>query len=206
VQLKSGGYLVIDPTEAMTTIDVNTGGYVGHRNLEETIFKTNLEAATAIARQLRLRNLGGIIIIDFIDMSDVEHQRQVLRVLEKALERDHAKTKCTGVTELGLVQLTRKRTRESLEQTMCEACPTCSGRGTLKTPETVCYEIFREILREERAYSAETYMVLASQPVVDRLLDEESAAVADLETFINKTIRFQVEQHYSQEQYDIVLM
>ena len=187
VQLKSGGYLVIDPTEAMTTIDVNTGGYVGHRNLEETIFKTNLEAATAIARQLRLRNLGGIIIIDFIDMSDVEHQRQVLRVLEKALERDHAKTKCTGVTELGLVQLTRKRTRESLEQTMCEACPTCSGRGTLKTPETVCYEIFREILREERAYSAETYMVLASQPVVDRLLDEESAAVADLETFINKT-------------------
>ncbi|WP_386083210.1 ribonuclease G [Vreelandella sp. F11] len=206
VQLKSGGYLVIDPTEAMTTIDVNTGGYVGHRNLEETIFKTNLEAATAIARQLRLRNLGGIIIIDFIDMVDVEHQRQVLRVLEKALERDHAKTKCTGVTELGLVQLTRKRTRESLEQTLCEACPTCSGRGTLKTPETVCYEIFREILREERAYSAETYMVLASQPVVDRLLDEESAAVADLETFINKTIRFQVEQHYSQEQYDIVLM
>jgi ribonuclease G len=206
VQLKSGGYLVIDPTEAMTTIDVNTGGYVGHRNLEETIFKTNLEAATAIARQLRLRNLGGIIIIDFIDMTDVEHQRQVLRVLEKALERDHAKTKCTGVTELGLVQLTRKRTRESLEQTLCEACPTCSGRGTLRTPETVCYEIFREILREERAYSAETYMVLASQSVVDRLLDEESAAVADLETFIHKTIRFQVEQHYSQEQYDIVLM
>ncbi|MGM0614965.1 MAG: ribonuclease G [Pseudomonadota bacterium] len=206
VQLKSGGYLVIDPTEAMTTIDVNTGGYVGHRNLEETIFKTNLEAATAIARQLRLRNLGGIIIIDFIDMEDVEHQRQVLRVLEKALEKDHAKTKCTGITELGLVQLTRKRTRESLEQTLCEACPTCAGRGTLKTPETVCYEIFREILREERAYSAETYMVLASQPVVDRLLDEESSSVADLEIFINKTIRFQVEQHYSQEQYDIVLM
>ncbi|MFO7910336.1 ribonuclease G [Vreelandella aquamarina] len=206
VQLKSGGYLVIDPTEAMTTIDVNTGGYVGHRNLEETIFKTNLEAATAIARQLRLRNLGGIIIIDFIDMEDVEHQRQVLRVLEKALEKDHAKTKCTGVTELGLVQLTRKRTRESLEQTLCEACSTCAGRGTLKTPETVCYEIFREILREERAYSAETYMVLASQPVVDRLLDEESSSVADLEIFINKTIRFQVEQHYSQEQYDIVLM
>ncbi len=206
VQLKSGGYLVIDPTEAMTTIDVNTGGYVGHRNLEETIFKTNLEAANAIARQLRLRNLGGIIIIDFIDMEETEHQRQVLRVLEKALERDHAKTKCTGVTELGLVQLTRKRTRESLEQTLCEACPTCAGRGTLKTAETVCYEIFREILREERAYNAETYMVLASQAVVDRLLDEESAAVADLETFIGKTIRFQVESHYSQEQYDIVLM
>ncbi|WP_458527221.1 ribonuclease G [Onishia taeanensis] len=206
VQLKSGGYLVIDPTEAMTTIDVNTGGYVGHRNLEETIFKTNLEAATAIARQLRLRNLGGIIIIDFIDMDDTEHQRQVLRMLEKSLERDHAKTKCTGVTELGLVQLTRKRTRESLEQTLCEACPTCHGRGTLKTPESVCYEIFREILREDRAYSAETYMVLAAQAVVDRLLDEESASVADLEVFIGKTIRFQVEAHYSQEQYDIVLM
>lgn len=206
VQLKSGGYLVIDPTEAMTTIDVNTGGYVGHRNLEETIFKTNLEAANAIARQLRLRNLGGIIIVDFIDMEDKEHQRQVLRVLEKALERDHAKTKCTGITELGLVQLTRKRTRESLEQTLCEPCSICSGRGTLKTAETVCYEIFREILREERAYSAETYMVLASQPVVDRLLDEESAAVADLEAFMGKPIRFQVENHYSQEQYDIVLM
>ncbi|GAA5177279.1 ribonuclease G [Modicisalibacter zincidurans] len=206
VQLKSGGYLVIDPTEAMTTIDVNTGGYVGHRNLEETIFKTNLEAATTIARQLRLRNLGGIIIIDFIDMEDNEHQRQVLRVLEKSLERDHAKNKLTGVTELGLVQLTRKRTRESLEQTLCEPCPTCQGRGTLKTPETVCYEIFREILREERAYSPDTYMVLASQEVVDRLLDEESAAVADLEIFIGKTIRFQVEGHYSQEQYDIVLM
>lgn len=206
VQLKSGGYLVIDQTEAMTTIDVNTGGYVGHRNLEETIFKTNLEAATAIARQLRLRNLGGIIIIDFIDMEELEHQRQVLRVLEKALERDHAKNKLTGVTELGLVQVTRKRTRESLEQTLCEPCLTCQGRGTLKTPETVCYEIFREILREERAYSPETYMVLASQGVVDRLLDEESTAVADLEAFIGKTIRFQVEAHYSQEQYDIVLM
>jgi ribonuclease G len=206
VQLKSGGYLIIDPTEAMTTIDVNTGGYVGHRNLEETIFKTNLEAATAIARQLRLRNLGGIIIIDFIDMADLEHQRQVLRVLEKSLERDHAKNKMTGVTELGLVQLTRKRTRESLEQTLCEPCPTCQGRGTLKTPETVCYEIFREIMREERAYSPDTYMVLASQAVVDRLLDEESAAVVDLENFIGKTIRFQVESHYSQEQYDIVLM
>ncbi len=206
VSLKSGGHLTIDQTEAMTTIDVNTGGYVGTRNFAETVYKTNMEAAQALARQLRLRNLGGIIIIDFIDMEDSEHQRQVLRVLEKSLERDHAKNKLTGVTELGLVQLTRKRTRESLEQTLCEPCPTCQGRGTLKTPETVCYEIFREILREERAYSPDTYMVLASQEVVDRLLDEESAAVADLEIFIGKTIRFQVEGHYSQEQYDIVLM
>jgi ribonuclease G len=206
VQLKSGGYLVVDQTEAMTTIDVNTGAFVGHRNLEETIFKTNLEAATAIVRQLRLRNLGGIIIIDFIDMEDPEHQRQVLRLLEKNLERDHAKTKLTGVTELGLVQMTRKRTRESLEQVMCEPCPTCEARGTLKTPETVCYEIFREILREERAYGSDTYLVLAAQPIVDRLLDEESASVADLEIFIKKTIKFQVETLYSQEQFDIVLL
>jgi ribonuclease G len=206
VPLKSGGYLVVDPAEAMSTIDVNTGAFVGHRNLEETIFKTNLEAATAIARQLRLRNLGGIIIIDFIDMEDEEHQRQVLRTLEKQLERDHAKTNIIGITELGLVQMTRKRTRESLEQVLCEPCSSCQGRGKLKTPETVCYEIFREILREARAYQAVGYRVLANQKVVDRLLDEESGNVAELEGFIGRTIRFQVETMYSQEQYDVVLL
>ncbi|MQT32774.1 ribonuclease G [Pseudomonas helleri] len=206
VPLKSGGYLVVDPAEAMTTIDVNTGAFVGHRNLEETIFKTNLEAATAIARQLRLRNLGGIIIIDFIDMEDEEHQRQVLRTLEKQLERDHAKTNIIGITELGLVQMTRKRTRESLEQVLCEPCVCCQGRGKLKTPETICYEIFREILREARAYQAVGYRVLANQRVVDRLLDEESGNVAELEGFIGRTIRFQVETQYSQEQYDVVLL
>jgi len=206
VQLKSGGYVIIDQTEAMTTIDINTGGFVGHRNLEETIFKTNLEAARAISRQLRLRNLGGIIIIDFIDMEDQEHQRQVHRMLEKMLERDHAKTKITGVSELGLVEMTRKRTTESLGQILCEPCPVCDGRGFLKTSETVCYEIFREILRVNRAYDAESYLVMASQSVVDRLLDEESDNVADLETFIAKTIRFQVEPFYSQEQYDVVLL
>ncbi len=206
VQLKSGGYVIIDQTEAMTTIDINTGGFVGHRNLEETIFKTNLEAARAISRQLRLRNLGGIIIIDFIDMEDTEHQRQVHRMLEKMLERDHAKTKITGVSELGLVEMTRKRTTESLGQVLCEPCPICDGRGFLKTSETVCYEIFREILRVNRAYEAENYLVMASQSVVDRLLDEESDNVADLETFISKTIRFQVEPFYSQEQYDVVLL
>lgn len=206
VQLKSGGYVIIDQTEAMTTIDINTGAFVGHRNLEETIFKTNLEAARAISRQLRLRNLGGIIIIDFIDMEDSEHQRQVHRMLEKMLERDHAKTKITGVSELGLVEMTRKRTTESLGQVLCEPCPVCDGRGFLKTTETVCYEIFREILRVNRAYDAESYLVMASQSVVDRLLDEESDNVADLETFISKTIRFQVEPFYSQEQYDVVLL
>lgn len=206
VQLKSGGYVIIDQTEAMTTIDINTGAFVGHRNLEETIFKTNLEAARAISRQLRLRNLGGIIIIDFIDMEDPEHQRQVHRMLEKMLERDHAKTKITGVSELGLVEMTRKRTTESLGQILCEPCPVCDGRGFLKAAETVCYEVFREILRINRAYEAESYLVMASQKVIDRLLDEEADNVADLETFIGKSIRFQVEPFYTQEQYDVVLL
>ena len=205
VQLKSGGYLIIDQTEAMTTVDVNTGGFVGHRNLEETIFKTNLEAATVIGRQLRLRNLGGIIIIDFIDMEDTEHQRQVLRMLEKVLEKDHAKTKISQVSDLGLVEMTRKRTRESLGQMLCEPCHHCEGRGEIKTAETVCYEMFRELIREARAYDAAGYLVLASQTVIDLLLDEESQSLADLENFIGKTIKLQVEPMYGQEQYDVIL-
>lgn len=206
VPLKSNGYLIIEQTEAMTTVDVNTGAFVGHRNLEETIFKTNLEAASTIARQLRLRNLGGIIILDFIDMQDPEHQRQVLRTLEKALEKDHAKTRITGVSELGLVEMARKRTRESLGQMMCEPCPICAGRGQVKSAETVCYEIFREILREARTYNNDKFLVLAAPVVVDRLLDEEAAYVADLEAFIGRTIEFQVETLFTQEQYDIVLV
>ncbi len=206
VVLKSGGYLIIDQTEAMTTIDVNTGAFVGHRNLEETIFKTNLEATQAIARQLRLRNLGGIIIIDFIDMTDSEHRRQVLRALEKNLERDHARTHISEVSSLGLVEMTRKRTRESLEHVLCETCPVCNGRGSLLTAETVCYEIFREIMREARQFEAQEFLVLAAQPVVDMLLDEESTSVAELEEFIGKPIRFQVEAEYTQEQFDVVLM
>ena len=206
VQLKSGGHLVIDQTEAMTTIDVNTGAYVGHRNLEETIFKTNLEATQAIARQLRLRNLGGIIIIDFIDMSSEEHKRQVLRSLEKFLERDHTKTHLSDVSALGLVQMTRKRTRESLEQILCMPCPTCGGGGRIKTAESICYEIFREILREARQFDTERLLVLASQNVVDVLVDDESTAFAELEEFIGKPITVQVESLYTQEQYDVVLM
>ncbi|MDZ7662238.1 ribonuclease G [Thiohalophilus sp.] len=206
VQLKSGGYLIIDQTEAMTTIDVNTGAFVGHRNLEETIFKTNLEATQTIVRQLRLRNLGGIIIIDFIDMVDIEHRRQVLRALEKNLERDHAKNHISEVSSLGLVEMTRKRTRESLEHILCEPCSTCNGRGTLLTAETVCFEIFREILREARQFDAQQFLVLAGQPVVDMLLDEESTSVAELEEFIGKPIKFQVESEYTQEQFDVVLM
>ena len=206
VQLKSGGYLIIEQTEAMVTIDVNTGAFVGYRNLEDTIFKTNLEAASALARQLRLRNLGGMVIIDFIDMKDEEHKRQVLRTLEKALERDHAKNHISEVSSLGLVQMTRKRNRESLEHLLCEPCPTCDSRGTIKTAQTICYEIFRELYRSARAYEAQKYLVLASQEVVDRMLDEEASHLAELESMIGKPIRFQAERLYTQEQFDVVLM
>ena len=206
VQLKSGGYLIIDQTEAMTTIDVNTGAYVGSRNLEETIFKTNLEAAQGIARQLRLRNLGGIVILDFIDMFEEEHKRQVLRALEKALDRDHARTSICEVSSLGLVEMTRKRTRESLEHVLCGTCPTCKGRGSIKTAETVCYEIFREILREARQFDARELLVLAAQDVVDMLVDEESSSLAELEDFIGIPIKFQVESLFTQEQYDVVIL
>jgi ribonuclease G len=206
VQLKSGGYLIIDQTEAMTTIDVNTGAFVGHRNLEETIFKTNLEAAQAIARQLRLRNLGGIIIIDFIDMTEPEHRRKVLGALGKAQENDHARTQVCDVSALGLVEMTRKRTRESLEHVLCKACPTCGGRGSIKSPETVCYEIFREILREARQFDARQLMVLAAQEVVDMLLDEESTSLAELEAFIGIPTRLQAEALYAPEQFDVVLV
>ncbi len=204
VPLKSGGYLIIDQTEAMTTIDVNTGAYVGHRNLEDTILKTNLEAAQAIACQLRLRNLGGIIIIDFIDMDDAEHKRLVLQTLRQALARDRVKTQVTEVSSLGLVEMTRKRTRESLEHILCMPCPTCQGRASLKTPETVCYEIFREILRETRQFEAKELRVLASQEVIGFLLDEESASLAELEGQIGKPIRLQAETLYNQEQFDVV--
>ncbi|MBC7984913.1 MAG: ribonuclease G [Candidatus Obscuribacterales bacterium] len=206
VPLKSGGYIIFDQTEAMTTIDVNTGAYVGHRNLEETIFRTNLEATVAIARQLRLRNLGGIIIIDFIDMQEEEHRQQVRQALEKALDGDHAKTHISSVSPLGLVEMTRKRTRESLEHMLCMPCPTCEGKGFVKTTETVCYDIFREILRQARQFQYKEMMVLAHQDVIERLLDEESAALAELEVFTRKPIRLQTEALYNQDQYDVVLM
>jgi len=206
VPLKSGGYLIVDQTEAMTTIDVNTGGFLGTRNLEETVFRTNLEAAQAAARQLRLRNLGGIIIIDFIDMTDEEHQRQVLRQLQKSMARDHAKATVYEMSPLGLVEMTRKRTTESLERQLCEPCPACGGRGSLKTAETITYEIFREITRAVRQFDARQLLVLAAPKVVTRILEEDSAAVAELEEFIGKTIRFQPEESYSQEQYDVVLL
>ncbi|WP_132999634.1 ribonuclease G [Luteimonas arsenica] len=206
VPLKSGGYLVIDQTEAMTTVDVNTGSFLGQRNLEETVYRTNLEAAQAVARQLRLRNLGGIIIIDFIDMVDPEHRRQVLRTLEKSLARDHAKTTVYDFSPLGLVEMTRKRTVESLERQLSETCHECGGRGMLKTAETVTYEVFREVVRAVRQFDAERLLVIASPKVVARITEEESVAVAELEEFLGKSIRFQADEQYLQEQFDVVLL
>jgi ribonuclease G len=206
VPLKSGGHLIIDQTEAMTTIDVNTGAYVGHRNLEETIFRTNLEAAVSIARQLRLRNLGGIIIIDFIDMRDEPHRRAVLTALERALAGDRAQTHIVSLSPLGLVEMTRKRTRESLEHLLCGPCPSCEGRGFVRTPETVCNEIFREIVRQSRQFASRELLILAHQDVVDRLLDDESATLGELEAQVGRPIRLQVEALYGVDQYDVVLV
>jgi len=206
VDLKSGGTLIIDQTEAMTTIDVNTGGFVGSRTFDDTIFKTNLEAAQAIARQLRLRNLGGIIIVDFIDMDSAEHRAAVLEELNKALARDRTRMTVNGFSPLGLVEMTRKRTRESLAHVLCEPCPACGGRGEVRTARTVCYEILREILREARAFNAREYRVLASQTVIDLFQEEESASLAMLSDFIGKPVSIQVESGYAQEQFDIVLM
>lgn len=205
VSLKSGGYLIIDQTESMTTIDVNTGAFVGKRTLEETIFKTNLEAAQSIARQLRLRNLGGIIIIDFIDMNVVEHRRQVLRALEKALDKDNAKTQVSPVSDLGLVEMTRKRTRESLEQGLCSECTVCSGRGMIKTIETVGFEITREIIRQVRQFDITSVTVLASVELLEWFTEECSDDLAALEDFVGVPIRMQGELSYVREQYDVVL-
>jgi ribonuclease, Rne/Rng family len=206
VALKSGGYLIFDQTEALASIDVNTGAFVDGRNFEDTVFKTNLEAAHAIARQLRLRNLGGIIIIDFIDMDNLAHQDAVLDELNRALEKDRTRMSVNGFSRLGLVEMTRKRTRESLAQMLCEPCPTCQGRGEMKTAQTVCYEILREIEREARQFPAREFRILASQSVIDRFLDEDSQSLVWLADRLGKAISMQVETLYTQEQYDIVIV
>lgn len=206
IPLKSGGYLIFDQTEAMTTVDVNTGGYVGHRNLEETIYRTNLEAAVAIARQLRLRNLGGIIIIDFIDMEEEDHRQRVMEVFEQSMARDHARHQITPVSPLGLVEMTRKRTRESLQNILCETCPNCEGHGFVMTAASVCFEIFREILRQHRQFTFDEVLVLAHEDVIERLLDDESEGLAEIEDQVGKRIRLQPESLYLIDQFDVVLI
>lgn len=205
VDLKSGGYLIIDQTEALTTVDVNTGGYVGGRNFGDTIFRTNLEATEAIARQLRLRNLGGIIILDFIDMENEEHKLSVLQELQTALAKDRTRVTVSGFSQLGLVEMTRKRTRESLRNQLCEPCPTCQSRGSVRTARTICYEILREVLREAKQFNPKEFRVLASQDVVDLFLEEESQHLAQAGDFIGKPISLEVDPMYTQEQYDIIL-
>ncbi|HEY7987308.1 MAG TPA: ribonuclease G [Methylophilaceae bacterium] len=206
VTLKSGGYLIFDQTEALTTVDVNTGGFVGGRSLEDTIFRTNLEAAQTIARQLRLRNLGGIIIIDFIDMKDETHQDTVLQELQKAVSTDRARINIHGFSGLGLVEMTRKRTRESLAHILCEPCPSCQGRGEVKTAQSACYEILRAVLREHKQFNAREYRILASPKVIELFLDEESQTLAMLCEFIGKPVSLQADPLYGQESFDIVLM
>ena len=206
VDLKSGGYLVFDQTEAMTTIDVNTGRFVGKRDFSDTVFKTNLEAAQVIARQLRLRNLGGIIIIDFIDMACDEHREAVLAELRRSIATDRTRMTVSDFTELGLVEMTRKRTRESLAHVLCEPCPVCGGRGELKTARTVCYEIMREIVRLSRQYQeTKEFRIVASEVVIDMLLEEESAALELLQNCVQKPVLLEVESSYHQEDYDVVL-
>jgi ribonuclease G len=206
VNLKSGGYLMIDQTESMTTIDVNTGSYIGAKTFVDTIYKTNLEAAKAIARQLRLRNLGGIIIVDFIDMHIEEHQTAVINELKKSLELDRVKTSVSGFSALGLVEMTRKRTRESLAHQLCQPCPVCEGKGEIKTPQTICYEILREIIREHRQFNPKEFRIVASPDVIDMFLEEQSQYLAELSEFVSKPILLLAEASFSQERYDIVLV
>jgi ribonuclease G len=206
VELKSGAYLIIDQTEALTTIDVNTGGFVGARNFEETIFKTNLEAAQVIARQLRLRNLGGVMVVDFIDMARAEHREAVIEELKKQLARDRVKTTVNGFSQLGLLEMTRKRTRESLAHQLCEPCPICQGKGIVKTARSVSYDILREILREARQFNPREFRIVAAPAVIELFLDEESQHLAGLSDFIGKPISLQAEAALPQEQYDVVLL
>ena len=203
VDLKSGGYLIIDQTEALTTVDVNTGGFVGARNFDDTIFKTNLEASQAIARQLRLRNLGGIVIVDFIDMVQAGHRDAVLAEFQKQLARDRIKTSVNGFSALGLLEMTRKRTRESLAHQLCEPCSACMGKGVVKTARSIGYDILREILREARQFNPKEFRVIASPKVIELFLDEESQHLAGLSDFIGKPISLQAEAAMAQEQYDI---
>lgn len=206
VPLKSGGYLIVDQTEAMTTIDINTGAYVGLINLEETIFKTNLEAAKAIGRELRLRNLGGIIILDFIDMNDEEHKTLVRQTLLQVLGRDYARTNISEFTDLGLIEMTRKRTQESLTQFLCEPCQHCHGKGMVKSVQTICYEIFRELQRESGACASDGFLLVASHKIVDALMNDESSGLGELEVSIGRPIKLQAEMSYPQEMYDLILM
>ncbi len=206
VPLKSGGNLVFDQNEAMTTIDVNTGQFVGYKSLEDTAFKTNLEAAQTLARQLRLRNIGGIIIIDFIDMIEKSHKIQVLQTLEEHLAHDTARTNVLGFTGLGLVEMTRKRTTENLQDMLCEPCDKCHGLGSIETIQTISFKLFREITRSVKQFKASKVMVIGSAKLVQYIIEEHSETLAEMEENLGKRISFQAEESYERHQHDVVLL
>jgi ribonuclease G len=207
VWLRSGGYLIIEHTEALTAIDVNTGRYVGRKNQEDTILRTNLEAAEEVVRQLRLRNIGGLIIIDFIDMEKAANRRQVSDALAEAVRlKDKAQTKILKISELGLVEMTRKRTRESLQQVLGAPCPHCEGLGYSKSPETVAYEVLRRLQREAAVHASATrLLVKTSQSVAGFLYDSESRMLDQLERTLGKKIIVKAQESFRPSQYEIVV-
>jgi ribonuclease G len=204
VWLRSGGYIVIETTEALTVIDVNTGRFVGKNDLEETIFKTNIEAVKEIAYQLRLRNIGGIIIIDFIDMEDESHREEVFNVMQEAVKKDKSRINILKLSEFGLVQMTRKRNRDNLTRTMCEPCLYCGGDGFIKSRRTICYEIFRKIARDSMKIEGSKVMLRVHPGVADMLLKEESHAIEQLEMDINKRITIIPNHEMHIKKYDII--
>ena len=204
VWLKSGGYIVIDMAEALVAIDVNTGRYVGKRNLADTILKTNLEAAKEIAYQLRLRNIGGIIIIDFIDMDREGDREKVYQVLEESLKKDRQKTSIFKISELGLVEMTRKRTRESITRILSEPCPYCEGGGLIKSKTTLCYDIFRQIERTSSALGGHSIMVEVNPEIAGLLYEEERTGVEELERKLKKKIVIKGKPGFHQEQFNII--
>jgi len=206
VPLKSGGHIVIEQTEALIAIDVNSGSFVRSRSMEETGFKTNLEAVHEIVHQLRLRNLGGIIVVDFIDMQEEENKTRMLEVLEEALTRDKTKTNVVQLSSLGLVEMTRKRTRDSLGRTLLNECSRCESVGFTKSPTTICYQLFREVVAEARAYPCEKLMIIAHPKLIDVLLGEESEQVARLEEFLGKQIALKSDMQLDPEHFEIALL
>jgi ribonuclease G len=206
VWLRSGGYIVIDQTEALTAIDVNTGRYVGKRNFEETILKTNLEAVKEIVYQLRLRNIGGLIIIDFIDMANQPNRDRVYQTLEDELKKDRTKTTSLKMSELGLVEMTRKRSRESLYHIMSEPCPYCEGKGSLKSRKTVCYELFRSIWKEGKSVSGKKVNFYVNPDVADLLFDEEADGIAELEKEFDIQIEIIMNNSFHQEQFEVEIL
>ena len=206
VWLKSGGYIVIESTEALCAIDVNTGKYVGKRNLEETILNTNLEAVKEIAYQLRLRNIGGIIIIDFIDMEIENHREKVFNALKEEMDKDKSKTNILKISELGLIEMTRQRTGNNLDRILCEPCPYCEGKGAVKSKLTVCFEIFRELEREGANTPSGTLCVLANPDIANLLLEDAKDTIEQLEKMLNRKILVKVDRGLHQENYEIISM